>query len=44
MSWHQQAMKDVAGYEKPGLAVKQAETPGSPNGETRFRESGIIRI
>jgi len=24
MSWHQQAMKDVAGCEKPGLAAKQA--------------------
>jgi len=43
MSWHQQATKDVVGCDKPGGAAKQALIPGSPNGSTRSRESGIIR-
>ena len=44
MSRHQQAMKDVEGCDKPGEAAKQAMIPGFPNGTTRSRENGIIRI
>ena len=35
MPWRGQAMKDVAGYEKPWGAAKQAVIQGCPNGETR---------
>jgi len=31
MSRRQEAMKGVEGCEKPGVAVKQALIPGSPN-------------
>jgi len=44
MSWRQQAMKDADGCDKPGEAAKQAVIPGFPNGATRSRESGTIRI
>ena len=44
MSWRQQAMKDVVGCDKPGGAAEQAEIPGCPNGATRCRGSGIIRV
>ncbi len=42
MPRHQEAMKDVAGCEKPGGAVKQALIPGCPNGETRLGSCPVI--
>jgi hypothetical protein len=35
MPWRQQAMKDVAGCEKPRGVAKQAVIRGYPNGATR---------
>jgi len=34
MPWHQAAMKDVAGCEKPRGAAEQALIRGYPNGAT----------
>ena len=34
MPWHQEAMKDVEGCDKPRGAAKQAEIRGFPNGAT----------
>ena len=44
MSRCQEAKKDVEGCDKPGGAAKQAEIPGSPNGATRPRVSGVICV
>jgi len=35
MSRRREAMKDVAGCDKPGAGVEQPLIPGSPNGATR---------
>jgi hypothetical protein len=39
MSRRREAMKDVAGCDKPGAGVEQPLIPGFPNGETRPRET-----
>lgn len=36
MSRRREAMKDVAGCDKPGAGVEQPIIPGSPNGETQY--------
>ena len=35
MSRRREAMKDVAGCDKPGAGAEHPLIPGSPNGETR---------
>ena len=37
-------MKDVAGCEKPGRAVKHALTPGCPNEETHHGEAMVLHV
>ena len=40
MPWHQTAMKDVAGCDKPRGAAKQALIRGFPNGATHPSSEG----
>jgi hypothetical protein len=42
MPWRQEAMKDVAGCDKPRGAAKQALIRGSPNGGTRRPSWAVI--
>ncbi len=44
MPWRQEAMKDVAGCDKPRGAAKQALIRGFPNGETRRPSWAVILV